>query len=91
MHARASNRDLLNVPRYHALSRIDRDLCLELQEALLKFSRPQLSFSVSPEGGARKHLWTRQLGQRFPTLRDRNRLAVDCESSEKLGHSRSNV
>ena len=62
----------------------DTGICLELQKALLQFCRPQLSFQVSLLGGARKHLWTRELGQLFPKLRDLGRLTVKCESSERL-------
>ena len=84
VHACASNKYIIYHARGFVQDQVDADLCLKLQDALLKFRRPQLSFQVSLNGGARKHLWTRELGQLFPTLRDGNRLTVDCESSEKF-------
>ena len=69
----------------------DTGICLELQRALLKFRRPQLSFQVSLLGGARKHLWNRELGQLFPMLRDLGRLTVNCKSSERLNQRISSI
>ena len=82
VHARTSDKDIIYAAHRSDPSKMDADLCLKLQDALLKFRRPQLSFQVSLKGGARKHLWNRELGQRFPTLRDLDRLTVNCESSE---------
>ena len=82
LHARTSNKSIIYAAHHSDPSGIGADLCLKLQDALLRFRRPQLSFQVSLEGGARKHLWTRELGQLFPTLRDLDRLTVNCESSE---------
>ena len=84
LHARTSNKSIIYAAHHSDPYKIDADLCLELQKALLKLRRLQLSFQVSLEGGTRKHLWTRELGQLFPALRDLNRLTVKCESSERL-------
>ena len=65
------------------------DKFLKFEVALSKFPRHRVSFLGSPKAHARKHLWIRELGLLFPTLRDGNRLAVDCESSERFGHSNS--
>ena len=65
------------------------DACLKFDAALSKFSRHRVSFLASSEVHARKRLWMQELGPLFPTLRDGNRLAVDCESSERFGHSNS--
>ena len=83
VHAHTSKNYIIYHARGYVQDQIDPDVCLELQEALSKFRRPQLSFEVSLKGGARKHLWTRELGQRFPKLRDLGRLTVQCESSER--------
>ena len=74
----------LNTAYNYERDKIRAGICLELQNALLKFRRPQLWFQVSLKGGARKHLWNHELGQLFPTLRDLNRLTIKCESSERL-------
>ena len=58
------------------------DACLKFEAALSKFPRYRLSISGSFRYHARKHLWMRELGPLFPTLRDGNRLTIDCESCE---------
>ena len=58
--------------------------CHEFKEALSRFDHHHLSFQISSTLPPRKLLWTRELGQRFPALRDQRRLTVTCESSEKL-------
>ena len=83
LHARTSNKDVVYAAYHDDLTSIDAGVCMQLQGALLKFRRSQLSFLVSLKGGARKHLWTRELGELFPTLRDLNRLTIKCESSER--------
>ena len=65
--------------------------CLKFDAALSRFPRHRLSFLGVSFFHARKLLWMRELGQLFPTLRDRNRLAVDHESSERFGHSSATV
>ncbi|TBU33615.1 WD40-repeat-containing domain protein [Dichomitus squalens] len=62
------------------------DVCSKLEAALSTFRRQRLSFLVSLEDPARERLWTRELGQLFPVLRDRNRLAVTCKSTAAVGH-----
>ncbi|TBU33616.1 WD40-repeat-containing domain protein [Dichomitus squalens] len=57
------------------------DICSKLEAVLSTFRRQRLSFMVS----ARERLWTRELGRRFPALRDRKRLAVTCKSTA-VGH-----
>ena len=91
LHARTFNKDVIYTGQRTYPSKIDADLCLKLHDALLKFRRPQLSFRLSLQGGARKHLWTRELGQRFPQLRDLGRLAIKFESSETLDPSISSI
>ena len=65
------------------------DQCLKFIAALSKYPRHRVSFLGSSDVHARKLLWMRELGPLFPTLRYGNRLAVDCESSERFGHSSS--
>ena len=64
------------------------DACRELQGTLSEFPRKHLSFRGSSELPARKHLWTRELGQLFPALRDLNILTISSESSEIFIQSR---
>ncbi|TBU61656.1 WD40-repeat-containing domain protein [Dichomitus squalens] len=64
------------------------DVCSKLEAALSTFRRQRLSFLVSLEKPAREHLWTRELGQLFPALRDRGRLTVACKSIAAVGHER---
>ena len=58
------------------------EACLELEAALRKFPQHRISFPGSRRVHARRHLWMRELGSLFPTLRDGNRLNIDCEPSE---------
>ena len=91
VHIRTSNKDVVYAAYHDDLTSIDAGVCMQLQGALLKFRRSQLSFLVSLKGGARKHLWTRELGELFPTLRDLNRLTIKCESSERFHPRISNI
>ena len=69
------------------------DACLKLDAALAKYHQPQLLILASTTRPIRKHLWTWQLRQCFPTLRDLDRLTVtvNCESSETLDPSISSI
>ena len=67
------------------------DQCLKFEVALSKFPRHRLYFLGSSEVHARKLFWMQELGKLFPTLRAGNRLVVDCETSERFGHSSSIV
>ena len=57
--------------------------CLKLQEALRSFPRHHLYFLISSSLPQRKHLWTREIGQLFPLLRDSKRLTITCESCKQ--------
>ena len=67
------------------------DEFLKFEVALSKFPRHRLYFLGSSEVHARKLFWMQELGKLFPTLRAGNRLVVDCETSERFGHSSSIV
>ena len=69
------------------------DACLKLDAALARYHQPQLLILASTTRPIRKHLWTWQLRQCFPTLRDLDRLTVtvNCESSETLDPSISSI
>ena len=67
------------------------DACLKFEVVLSKFPRHRLYFLGSSEVHARKLFWMQELGKLFPTLRAGNRLVVDCETSERFGHSSSIV
>lgn len=58
------------------------DICRKLDQVLLEFPRRKLSFLVGCCLPPRRHLWTRELGNLFPKLRDRNNMELECESSE---------
>lgn len=60
------------------------DTCLKLDSAMSKFRRKQLSFLVPSQFRPRKLLWTRELGQLFPSLRDLHGLLISCESCERF-------
>ena len=62
--------------------------CLKLEDALLKYPPKRLSFilCITPFS-RRKQLWTHELGQLFPELRERNQLTVTSLSSELELHS----
>ena len=67
------------------------DACLDFEAALSKFPRHQLSLLGSSKLLAKKHLWMQELRRLFPALRDSNRLAIGCESSERFGYKNSIV
>ena len=58
------------------------DACMELEQALLRFPQPRLLFSCAPHHHYRQHLWSRELGDHFAILRNRNALAVNSDSRE---------
>ena len=67
------------------------EACLELEAALSKFRRPQLFIQVPTMCSVRRYLWTLEVGHLFPKLRDRNRLTVNCKSSERLDPRMSRI
>lgn len=62
--------------------------CPELEHELLRFPRHALTFSADePALHPRRTLfWTRELGQHFPAMRDRNAFALESESSASHPH-----
>ena len=62
--------------------------CPELEHELLRFPRHALTFSADEPAlhPRRTPFWTRELGQHFPAMRDRNAFSFECESSSTSPH-----
>ncbi|PIL35806.1 hypothetical protein GSI_01466 [Ganoderma sinense ZZ0214-1] len=62
--------------------------CSLLEHELLRFPKPALTFSADePALHPRRALfWTRELGQHFPAMRDRNAFSLESESTTAVGH-----
>ena len=56
--------------------------CPKLEEALLTFPRPRLSFFIMAQAKPRKLTWTSGIASLFPVLRDRHLLSIIYDPGE---------